>query len=168
MVACLPSHLVTASTELRPKLPGLNTNTFSTTKCSPSDASLKILQDTPDGCQQGWSCPANAKLLNPILIATALKMKPETVCKSLCVLPSVVSHISKYCRWRRKCVEEEQTQWSRALPHFRRGRPPILCCKPGLLAGSPICFGLKPRSSPLLSAPWLPASCVLRWPQRYI
>lgn len=75
---------------------------------------------------RGGPAPANAKLLNPTLIATALNMKPETVCKSLCVLPSIVSHIPKYCRWRRKCVEDEQTHWSRALPHFRRGRPPIL------------------------------------------
>ena len=50
-------------------------------------------------------------------------------CRSLCVLRSVVSHLSKYCRWKRKHVEEEQTQLGRALIHFQRGMPPEPRCQ---------------------------------------
>lgn len=106
------SHLATGG-GFKSRLPELHT-------------SLSLLQNTLQAMphknspkdsrwpQQGWSYHVNAKLLNPTLITTALNMKPETVCKSLCVLHSIVSHLSKYCRYKRRHVEEKQTQLSRA------------------------------------------------------
>lgn len=161
-------HLATAG-GLIPRFPELNTSTFSTPQCSLSSAALKILQKTPDGCQQGWSYPANAKLLNPTLVATALIRKPEMVCKRLCVLHSVVSHLFKYCREKGKHGKEEQTQLSRALIHFQRGRLPVLCFQTKAIVGNPIGFELKlqGRSSSCHPPPQWPL-WVPRCLQRYI